>query len=102
MSIKMLNSANFEQEILNTPGTALVDFYADWCGPCKMVAPIVDEISQELTGITVGKINVDQSPELAIGYNVMSIPTLIIFKNGEEVDRIVGFRPKDAIVEALA
>ena len=97
----MLNEGNFEKEVLNIEGTALVDFYADWCGPCKMVAPIVAEIAEERTDIVVGKINVDDSNALAMKYGVASIPTLIVFKNGIETNRIVGYRPKADILAAL-
>ncbi len=100
MALK-LNSQNFENEILNKNGTALVDFYADWCGPCKMVAPIVEEIAAENEDITVGKVNVDESNDLAYKYGVASIPTLIVFENGEETERIVGYRPKEDILDAL-
>lgn len=95
-----LNEQNFANEILNS-SAALVDFYADWCGPCKMIAPIVEEIANERTDITVGKINVDESPALAMKYNVSSIPTLIVFKNGIELSRIVGYRPKEDILAKL-
>ena len=95
-----INEINFENEILNS-SAALVDFYADWCGPCKMVAPIVEEIATERTDITVGKINVDESPSLAMKYNVNSIPTLIVFKNGIEINRIIGYRSKEDILAAL-
>ena len=101
MSVIKLNNENFENEVLKKEGTVLVDLYADWCGPCKMVAPIVAEIAEERTDITVGKINVDECPELAVKYRVASIPTLIVFNNGQETDRIVGYRPKDAILEIL-
>ena len=101
MSVIKLNNANFENEVLENKGTVLVDLYADWCGPCKMVAPIVEEISNERADIKVGKLNVDESPELAVKYRVVSIPTLIVFNNGVETDRIVGYRPKDAILELL-
>ena len=101
MSVIKLNNANFETEVLENKGTVLVDLYADWCGPCKMVAPIVEEISNERADIKVGKLNVDDSPELAVKYRVVSIPTLIVFNNGVETDRIVGYRPKDAILELL-
>lgn len=101
MNVKKLNDANFESEILNNNGTCLVDFYADWCGPCKMVSPIVDEIADERTDITVGKINVDESSALAMKYNVMSIPTLIVFKGGKECDRIIGYSPKEEILAKL-
>ena len=100
MSIK-LNSQNFADEILNKNVTALVDFYADWCGPCKMIAPILEEIAAENEDISVGKVNVDESNDLAYKYGVSSIPTLIVFENGEEIERIVGYRPKEDILEAL-
>ena len=99
--IKKLNEVNFESEVLNNSGTVLVDFYADWCGPCKMVAPVLEKISNERDDITIGKINVDESGMLAMKYGVMSIPTLILFKNGKEETRIVGYRPKEDILEIL-
>ncbi len=99
--LKKIDNNNFQDEILNFSGTALVDFYADWCGPCKMIAPIIEEIANEQSNIVVGKINVDNTPELAIKYGVSSIPTIIIFKNGQEDKRIIGFREKEALLEAL-
>ena len=101
MSVKILNSKNFENEVLNYNGTSLLDFYADWCGPCKMVSPIVDQIAEERSDINIGKINVDQNPDLAGRYNVMSIPTLIVFKNGKEHARAVGYRPKQDILAMI-
>ena len=97
--LKKLNSQNFESEI--AASTTLVDFYADWCGPCQMIAPIVEEIATERTDITVGKVNVDNDASIAIKYNVASIPTLIVFKDGKEVSRIVGYRPKQDILAIL-
>ena len=99
MSVQKLNQNNFNNAIAN--GTALVDFYADWCGPCRMVSPIVDEIAEERNDITVGKVNVDDENALAMKYSVMSIPTLIVFKDGKEAARIVGARPKAAILAEL-
>ena len=99
MSVQKLNQNNFNNAIAN--GTALVDFYADWCGPCRMVSPIVDEIAEERSDITVGKVNVDDENALAMKYGVMSIPTLIVFKDEKETSRIVGARPKDAILAEL-
>ena len=99
MSVQNLNQNNFHSAIAN--GTVLVDFYADWCGPCRMVSPIVDEIAEERSDITVGKVNVDDENALAMKYGVMSIPTLIVFKDGEEKTRIVGVRPKQAILAQL-
>ena len=101
MAVIKLNSENFGTEVLRKKGVVLVDFYADWCGPCKMIAPIVEEISNERSDVTVGKINVDESSDIAIKSRVASIPTLIVIKDGEEIDRIVGYRPKDTILEAL-
>ena len=99
MSVQKLNQNNLNNAIAN--GTALVDFYADWCGPCRMVSPIVDEIAEERSDITVGKVNVDDENALAMKYGVMSIPTLIVFKDGQEKTRIVGARPKAAILAEL-
>ena len=99
MSVQKLNQNNFNNVVAN--GTALVDFYADWCGPCRMVSPIVDEIAEERRDITVGKVNVDDENALAMKYGVMSIPTLIVFKDGQEKARIVGARPKAAILAEL-
>ena len=99
MSVQKQNQNNFNNAIAN--GTALVDFYADWCGPCRMVSPIVDEIAEERRDITVGKVNVDDENALAMKYGVMSIPTLIVFKDGQEKTRIVGARPKAAILAEL-
>ena len=99
MSVQKLNQNNFNNAIAN--GTTLVDFYADWCGPCRIVSPIVDEIAEEINDITVGKVNVDDENALAMKYGVMSIPTLIVFKDGKENTRIVGARPKAAILAEL-
>ncbi|MBQ3195679.1 MAG: thioredoxin [Clostridia bacterium] len=101
MAVKVLNNNNFKTEIIEKSGLALVDFYADWCGPCKMMAPVVEEIAAERADVTVGKINVDESGELALKYGVVSIPTLVVFKDGVEADRVVGFRPKEQITEKL-
>ncbi len=99
MSVQKLNENNFHNAIAN--GTALVDFYADWCGPCRMVSPIVDEIAHERNDITVCKVNVDDENSLAMKYGVMSIPTLLVFKDGKEAARIVGARPKADILAKL-
>lgn len=99
MSVQKLNQNTFNNAIAN--GTALVDFYADWCGPCRMVSPIVDEIAEERSDITVGKVNVDDENALSMKYGVVSIPTLIVFKDGQEKTRIVGARPKAAILAEL-
>lgn len=99
MSLLQLTTDNFSQEVLESDIPVLVDFYADWCGPCKMLAPVVDEIANEYKDkIKVVKLNIDEATEIATKYSVMSIPTLILFKDGNDVNKIVGFRSKDAIV----
>ena len=97
-----LSSENFEKEVINSEQLVLVDFYADWCGPCKMMAPVVEDVAKELQGkVKVGKINVDENQDLAMEYGVMSIPTLIIFKEGKEDKRLVGFRSKSELLDKL-
>lgn len=97
-----LNSENFESEVLNANETVLVDFYADWCGPCKMMAPVIEELAEELQGkAKVGKINVDESTDTATQYDIMSIPTIIIFKNGKEVKRFIGVRDKQELLNEV-
>ena len=97
-----VTSATWDQEVLKAPGLVLVDFWAVWCGPCRMVAPIVDEISKEYAGkLKVGKLNTDDNRETAAKYGIMSIPTIMIFKGGEVKARIVGAQPKRAIVEKI-
>ena len=98
MEIK-LSSENFEKEVLKSEKPVLVDFYADWCGPCNAMAPVIEELAKELEGkVKVGKINVDENPDIAVEYNVMSIPTLIVFKNGKEENRLVGLRNKEELI----
>lgn len=94
-----LNEQNFD-DIVNS-GTTLVDFYADWCGPCKMIAPIIEEIAKERDDINVGKVNVDESGILAMKYNISSIPTIIVFENGQVKSKIIGYRGKDDILALL-
>ena len=97
-----LNSENFESEVLNANEKVLVDFYADWCGPCKMMAPVIEELAEELQGkAKVGKINVDESTDIATQYDVMRIPTIIIFKNGKEVKRFIGVRDKQELLNEV-
>ena len=94
-----LSSENFKEEVLNSEEPVLVDFYADWCGPCNAMSPVIEELAKELEGkAKVGKINVDENPDIAVEYNVMSIPTLIVFKNGKEEKRLVGLRDKEELL----
>ena len=98
MEIK-LSSENFEKEVLKSEKPVWVDFYADWCGPCNAMAPVIEEVATELDGkAKVGKINVDENSDIAVEYNVMSIPTLIVFKNGKEEKRLVGLRDKEELL----
>lgn len=101
MSVKTFSEENFEEEVLKSEGTVLVDFYADWCGPCKAMSPIIDEIAEEVSTAKVGKVNVDESGELAMKYNVASIPTIMVFKNGEATKTFIGVTEKDAIKSEL-
>ncbi len=97
-----LDEKNFEAEVVKSQLPVLVDFWAEWCGPCKMIAPIIDQLSTELQGkMKMTKVNVDEVPELAGKFNVMSIPTLLIFKGGQPVDQIVGAMPKDKLLAKL-
>ena len=99
MSITTLHEDNFEQEVLRADRPVCIDFWAPWCGPCRMVSPIVDEIAAENPDKKVGKVNVDEEPELASKFDVMSIPTLLVFEDGELVNRAVGARPKEIILD---
>ena len=102
MKIEKITNDNFKTEVLQSEMSVLVDFYADWCGPCKMLAPIVDEIAQENDDIKVVKVNVDENPNIALDYKVMSIPTLVVIKGGKEVSRSVGVVDKKEILEMLS
>ena len=101
MAVVQVSDSNFD-EIKNSGKTVLLDFYADWCGPCKMVSPIVDQIAEEHPEYVVGKINVDDEEDLAEQFGVMSIPTLVVLKKGEQVNKNVGVIPKAKILEMLA
>ena len=101
MSAININKNNFQNEIMDSEKTVLLDFWAPWCAPCRMVVPIVEEIASERSDIKVGKINVDEQPELANKFSIMSIPTLVVMKNGKIVQQVSGARPKNAILEML-
>lgn len=101
MSVLKINKNNFESEIIKSERPVLLDFYADWCGPCRMVSPLVDEIAEENPQVLVGKINVDEEPELAQAFGVASIPTLAVMKNGKIINQSAGARPKAQILAML-
>ena len=101
MSAININENNFQNEIMDSEKTVLLDFWAPWCAPCRMVVPIIEEITGERPDIKVGKINVDEQPELASKFGIMSIPTLVVMKNGKIVQQVSGVRPKNAILEML-
>ncbi|MDD2214270.1 MAG: thioredoxin [Oscillospiraceae bacterium] len=102
MSTVVVTKDNFKDEVVNAAEPVLLDFWASWCGPCRMVSPLVDELAEELTGkVKVGKVNVDEQPELAAQFGVMSIPTLAVLKNGEVVRKAIGAKPKAAIKDML-
>lgn len=101
MSVIKVDKSIFEEQVLKSDKPVLLDFYADWCGPCRMVSPIVDEIADENPQFFVGKINVDGEPELAQAFGVESIPTLVAIKNGKAVNRLIGVHSKEDIIELL-
>lgn len=101
MDILKVTSENFEEEVLKSEKVVLVDFYADWCGPCKMLSPVMEEIAQENEDIKVVKINIDNQRDLALDYDVMSIPTVVAIKNGQEIDRLVGVADKSEILNLI-
>ena len=101
MSVIHITKDNFEEKVLKAPGKVLLDFWAPWCGPCQMIGPIVEEIAENRADITVGKINVDDEMELAIQFQVTSIPLLVVMENGQVVNKAVGYRPKADIEKLL-
>lgn len=102
MSEVIINKSNFENEVINADKPVLLDFYADWCGPCKMLSPVLREIADEYADVLrVAKVNVDDEPELAMKFKVSSIPMLVLFKNGKIISTSVGYRPKDEILNEL-
>jgi thioredoxin 1 len=102
MSVLTITKENFQKEVVESDKPVLLDFWASWCGPCRMVSPVIDEISGETPTVKVGKVNVDEQMELASAFNVMSIPTLIVMKNGKVANEAVGAIPKQQIVSMLA
>ena len=101
MSAININKNNFQSEVLNSEKKVLLDFWAPWCGPCRMVVPIVEEIADERPDIKVGKVNIDEEAELASEFGIMSIPTLVVIENGKIVNQTMGARPKEAILSML-
>ena len=101
MSAVKIHKNNFQEEVIHSDKPVLLDFWASWCGPCRMVAPILDQIAEERPDVKVCKINVDEEPELASQFAIMSIPTLMVVKNGQVVNKALGARPKDAILDML-
>ena len=101
MAVITITKENFDAEVLRSAQPVLLDFWASWCGPCRMLSPIVDEVAEERTDVKVGKVNVDEQPELAAEFGVMSIPTLLLFENGKLILQAVGARPKSGVLELL-
>ena len=101
MAVVTITKENFEQEVLQSTKSVLLDFWASWCGPCRMLSPVVDEVAEERTDVKVGKVNVDEQPELAGQFGVMSIPTLLVFEQGKLVRQAVGARPKAGVLDLL-
>ena len=101
MAVVTITKENFEQEVLQSAKPVLLDFWASWCGPCRMLSPVVDEVAEERTDVKVGKVNVDEQPEMAGEFGVMSIPTLLVFEQGKLVRQAVGARPKAGVLDLL-
>jgi thioredoxin 1 len=102
LNVKTFTTENWEADVLKSEQLVLVDFWAAWCGPCRMIAPVIEELAAEYQGrVVIGKLNVDEHSEVAAKYGVMSIPTLLLFKNGEEVDKTIGFKSKQDLVKMI-
>ncbi|HIX90317.1 MAG TPA: thioredoxin [Candidatus Agathobaculum pullicola] len=101
MSVLTITNTNFDSEVLTSEKPVLIDFWASWCGPCKMLSPVIDKIADEISDVKIGKVNVDEQPELARQFGVMSIPTLVFMKNGKIVQQSVGVQPKEAIMSMI-
>ena len=101
MSVLNITKENFQKEVIESPVPVLMDFWAAWCGPCRMLSPVVDEISEETAGIKVCKVNVDEQPELAVQFGVMSIPTLVVMKDGKIANKSLGAQPKASVLSLL-
>ncbi|HIS80736.1 MAG TPA: thioredoxin [Candidatus Scatomonas merdavium] len=101
MSVINITNQNFHEEVVNSSKTVLLDFWAGWCGPCSMLSPVIDEIAEDRTDIKVGKVNVDEEPELSSAFQVMSIPTVIVLKNGNVTGKSIGVRPREDIEAML-
>ncbi len=101
MALVHITKENFNKEVMETEKVVLLDFWATWCGPCQMIAPILNEVAEECPDITVGKIDVDEEQELAMSFGITSIPTLIVIKNGKAVDKAIGMRAKNQIIEMI-
>ena len=101
MATTVITKDNFQSEVLNQQGTVLIDFWAEWCGPCRMLSPVIDEVAAENPAVKVGKVNVDEQQELAAQFGIMSIPTLLVFKNGKKVNESLGLIPKEQVEKLI-